>query len=460
MAVPKSKRPAERSRAGEENALTSILSAFFAARPVPDSGISSLCVALSGGRDSVVLLHALCGLVVRSGMPLVVSAVHVHHGISPNAENWTDFCSEFCRRLSVPLDVVRVEVPADGGEGLEGAARRMRYAVFERCVADFLALAHHRDDQAETVLLNLLRGAGIAGAAGMLAERPQPCGPLLVRPLLEVPRTLIESYAAEHRLRWIDDESNDDFYFRRNFLRHLVLPSLEEKFPGAQRALARAANHFAEGAELLDELATIDRDALVTSSGRMGLAGFNRLSPARARNVLRFAWVAAGFRAPDTRWIDEALRQLGTATALSELCVATQDGALHVYRGELHLVERRPCTPGEPVLWAGERELPWAGGRLLFVPSTGSGIQRSVLVDGEVRIKFRQGGERLQPDARRPRRSLRNLFQETGIPPWERVRLPFLWSSGKLAWVGRIGVDAAFSCAEAEEGILPVWKFT
>ncbi|MFZ4537495.1 tRNA lysidine(34) synthetase TilS [Propionivibrio sp.] len=417
-----------------------------------------LCIALSGGRDSVVLLHALSRLVSSAGLPITLSAVHVHHGISPNADAWAGFCTEFCRSCEVPLEIVRVDVPRDSGEGLEGAARRMRHAIFDKCTADWLALAHHRDDQAETVLLNLLRGAGVAGAAGMLAERPQTQGPILVRPLLGVPRAVIERYATEQALRWIDDESNDDVHHRRNFLRHEVMPRLEEKFSGAQKALARAASHFAEGASLLDDLAAIDRAAVATPVGRIGLVAFNALMPARARNLLRFEWLAAGFRAPDTRWIDEALRQLATASAQSETCLSTSDGELHVYRGELHIVGHYPGVSDAPLRWAGELELPWAGGRVLLVPTTGSGIRRSLLDAGEVSVRFRRGGERLQPEARRPRRSLRKLLQEAAVPPWERKRLPFLWCGERLAWVGGLGVDTAFACSPGEAGIVPVWE--
>jgi len=471
MAAPKSTRSTERSPAGATSQLATILSAFLAERLTPTMvpGLvpgmvtrmlpnSRLCVALSGGRDSLVLLHAVSGLISTAGLPVILSAVHVHHGISPNADAWAVFCAEFCQRCAVPLDIVRVEVPRDSGEGLEAAARRMRHAVFARCAADWLALAHHRDDQAETVLLNVLRGAGMAGAAGMLAERPQARGPVLVRPLLNVPRALIEAYAAEQALCWIEDESNDDVHYRRNYLRREVMPQLEEKFPGAHKALARAASHFAEGALLLDELAAIDRAALTTAAGRIGLVGFNALSPPRARNLLRFAWLTAGFRAPDARWIDEALRQLATAGALSETCLATSDGELHVYRGELHIVGHYPETPIEHRLWAGELELPWAGGRVLLVPMTGSGIRRDLLVAGKVWICSRQGGERLQPDARRPRRSLRNLLQEAAVAPWERVRLPLLWCGDQLAWVGAIGVDTGFACIPGEAGLLPVWE--
>lgn len=437
--------------------LPAVVGEFFAARPVAPGRRLRVCVALSGGRDSVVLLHVLSGLAAR-GVPIAVSAVHVNHAISAHADCWAAFCAAFCQRCAVPLLVVRVAVPRSSGEGLEGAARRMRHAAFADCRADFLALAHHRDDQAETVLLNLLRGAGVAGAAGMLVERPQASGPALVRPLLEVPPAVLDAYAAQHALEWIHDESNDDEHFRRNHLRRAVMPRLDEKFPGARGALARAATHFAEASLLLDELAAIDRAALTTASGRITLAGFNALSPARARNLLRHLWVGAGHRAPDTRWIAEALRQLADADALAETCVATVDGQLHVFRGELHLVGQPPPMPAAPVPWSGEQPLPWAGGWLRLLPGVGTGIAAQRLAGAPLVVACRSGGERLQPDPRRPRRSLRNLLREAAIPPWERACLPLLFCAGQLVWVAGIGIDAAFACPPGEAGLLPVWE--
>ena len=443
------------SAVSAEHSLAALLSAFIAARLVTGS---RLCVGLSGGRDSVVLLHALSRLRSCDSHSFTLSALHVHHGLSANADDWAAFCSALCARYAVPLAIVRVTVAQGTGEGLESSARRARHAAFADCDADFLALAHHRDDQAETVLLNLLRGSGIAGAAGMLAARAQGDGPLLVRPLLDAPRALIEDYASAQSLAWIDDESNADTHFRRNYLRHEVMPRLAAKFPGAQKSLARAASHFAEGAQLLEDLAAVDRAALVTPSGRIELAGFNALSSPRARNLLRFAWLAAGFRAPDTRWIDEALRQLASSDALSETCVATVDGELHVYRGELHIVGHAPDSSHVVLPWSGEPELPWAGGRVVFVDAMGSGIDRRLLQGGQVTLRQRLGGERLRPDAKRPRRSLRKLFQQAAIPPWERMRLPVLWVGGQLAWVGGLGIDAQFACAPGEAGVLPVWE--
>ena len=457
------------------------LSHFFAAQP-PNG--RHICIAFSGGMDSVVLLHALsrhqrAWRGAEGDAPFVLSAVHVHHGLSPRADGWADFCAEVCGRLGVALDVVRVDVPRDSGEGLEAAARRCRYRVFSEVDADWLVLAHHRDDQAETVLLNLLRGAGVAGVAGMPAMRAQggrgaPCA-WLVRPLLGVPRAAIEVYAAEHGLRWVDDESNGDRHFRRNFLRHEVLPALEDRFPGASRALARAAGHFAEAAHLLDQLAALDADAARLPSGRIGLAAFNGLPPERARNLLRHVWADAGFRMPEARWLEEVRRQLATADAESETCVATPDGELRIYRGELYCLPHRRPLPRSPVVWRGETELPWSAGKVRFEESIGVGIARHWLVggsangdvgrlmpmavqaDSRVELRTRQGGERFRPQAGRPRRALRNLLQEAAVPPWERAQMPLLWIGDRLVWVGGLGVDAGFACAPGEPGLMPVW---
>ncbi|WP_319240294.1 tRNA lysidine(34) synthetase TilS [uncultured Propionivibrio sp.] len=416
-----------------------------------------LCVALSGGRDSVVLLHALSRLLGEGRLTAELTALHVHHGLSDNAEDWVAFCADWCDALGVPLRVARVAVRRDSGEGIEGAARRARHAVFAATPVDWLVLAHHRDDQAETVLLNLLRGAGVAGAAGMPRMRSVAGGPVLLRPLLDVPRRAIEHYAEAHALRWIEDESNANRHFRRNFLRHEALPLLETAFPGARQSLARAADHFGEATQLLDELAGQDAAAIRQPSGRLGLMAFNRLTPANARNVLRHALRAAGFRAPAARWLEEACRQLAATDAGSETCVTTPDGALQVYRGELYLIAHTPPAPGAPLPWAGETELAWAGGRVRFEQVCGAGIRAAALASGTLELRARQGGERFRPQAGRPRRNLRNLLQEAALPPWERARLPLGWSGNRLVWVGGFGVDADCMAGADETGLLPVW---
>lgn len=431
------------------------LSVFLDARRLPGD---RLCVGLSGGRDSVVLVHALAAL-RGFGLAVDLSAVHVNHGLSANADTWAAFCDTLCRALGIPLAVVRVEVPRVGcGEGLEAAARRLRHAVFAGCDADWLALAHHRDDQAETILFRLLRGAGVSGAAGMPAERLQAGGPRLIRPLLDLPRSLLAAYAEENALHWVEDESNADSRHRRNHLRRQVMPRIEERFPGAAQVLARAGRHFAEAALLLEELAKIDRAAAVGVQGRIDLARFKMLSKARAGNLLRSELLAAGFQAPEARWLEEALRQLATVGTGSETCVATRDGEVHVYRGELHVVRHRPPVAEGPLPWRGEARLPWGGDQVVLGSTHGIGISYRLLLSAPVCLRRRLGGERIQPDPRRPLRSLRKLLQEAGVPPWDRARLPLLWSGERLVWVAGIGIDAAFACAPDEPGVMPVWE--
>jgi tRNA(Ile)-lysidine synthase len=466
MAAPKS---SPRADFPPDGGIPAALADFLASRLHPGA---RLCVALSGGRDSTVLLHALAALRPLT-TPFLLSALHVHHGLSSRADAWAGHCAGLCSALGVPLRVVRVTVPRDSGEGLEAAARRLRHAAFADCEADWLALAHHRDDQAETVLLNLLRGAGVDGAAGMPAERAPARGPRLLRPLLAVPGEALAAYAVTHGLAWIEDESNRDTHFRRNFLRHDILPALQARFPGAPAALARAAGHFAETAQLLDALAALDRAALAPAGGRLPLDGLCRLPPARARNLLRSELAAAGLRPPPARWLDEALRQLGGAAG-ALTCIETGDGALHVYRGELHVVPRTTAAPAGAWVWHGQSLLPWGSGRVRFLRVVGAGLDAALCppleADGEPfalpegspetawLLRGREGGERLQPDLRRPRRTLGKLLQAAGIPPWMRAALPCLWRGERLLWVGGIGVDAAAACPPGAPGVQPVWE--
>ena len=450
MAGPKSKRSADRSLAGD---LSKNLAAFLESRLTPGD---RLCVALSGGCDSVVLLHALRHL----ALPAELSALHVHHGLSPNADAWAGFCTDLCRDWDIPLTLRHVEVPRDSGEGLEAAARRLRHAAFAECSTGgvkWIVLAHHRDDQAETVLLNLLRGAGVDGAGGMVTERTHgTLGVRLIRPLLDIPRSALEAYAAAHGLTWIDDESNADTLFRRNYLRHEIMPRLAARFPGSAASLARAAAHFTEGAALLADLAEVDRVA-VAPGGRIEISRLNALPLARARNLLRHELRLTGSAAPDTRWIDEALRQLASERAEAATCVSVGQHRLHAYRGEVHVVEVQPPAPEAPVPWRGEATLAWAGGVLRFTGRSGEGLSLAQLAAGDLRIVRRSGGERLQLDARWPRRTLRNLLQESAIPPWERERLPFLWCGDELVWIGALGADCRYACAPGEAGLVVEW---
>lgn len=257
-----------------------------------------LVVGLSGGIDSVVLLHALASL-RRTG----VSALHVQHGISANADRWAHFCADYAGRLGVPCECVSVAVERDSADGLEAAARRARYRAFAASPADWIVLAHHRDDQAETLLFNLLRGTGIAGAAAM-----RECSGRLLRPLLTVGRDEIERYAAAHRLDWIEDESNADIRHTRNFLRHRILGPLLWRFPAAAKNLAGATARFAEAQDLLDTLARMELGT--TSDFPVSVSVLAGLAEPRARNVLRYLLARHAVQIPSEARLREALRQM------------------------------------------------------------------------------------------------------------------------------------------------------
>jgi len=379
-----------------------------------------ILVGLSGGIDSVVLLHALA-------QREKVTAAHIHHGLSPNADRWARFCRALCKRLEVPLTVRRVRV-AKGREGLEAAARAARYAALAKLPFDVLALAHQLDDQAETVLMNLLRGAGPRGARGM-PQRASFHGRVLVRPLLDVSREAIGAYAREHRLKWVEDESNASDAFTRSFIRVRIAPLLSERYPRWREALARAARHF-------------------------GRAEVN------ASSALRGFLAAQGLRAPSEAKLIEMLKQL---TGRGSHTLIAHDGVqLRVYRGDVKIERPIAARAFHPVTWHGERRLalPELGGELRFRRARGAGIDPKWVKLGALHVKLRSGGERLQPDARRPRRTLKNLFQEAGVPPWERERMPLIYRGDDLVWAPGLGIDSRYQSAQTRAGWVPEWRVT
>jgi tRNA(Ile)-lysidine synthase len=381
-----------------------------------------IAVGFSGGLDSTVLLHVLRRLGPALGYRL--AALHVHHGLSPNANAWRAHCAAACRAMGVPFASRRVKVRR-AGKGLEAAAREARRRVFMACDADAVALAHHLDDQAETVLHALLRGAGPAGASGMPAVAKLG-GKLLLRPLLELPREALLAYARAQRLAWIEDESNADESFARNFLRQRVGALLATRFPRWRESLARAARHFAR-------------------------------AHADARLALREFLAAQGLRAPSEARLLEMLKQLGSGSA--RMALAHDGKVLRAYRGRVALTDARAPGAFRALRWRGERRLalPALGGELRFRRARGSGIDAAKLAAGEVTVRRRSGGERLQPDARRPRRTLKNLFQEAGVPPWEREWLPLLYCGDDLVWAPGLGIDASYQAARGAPAWIPEW---
>lgn len=424
--------------------------------PVVPAG-SSILLGLSGGIDSVVLLHLLAELAPRHSWQL--SALHVHHGISSKADAWAAFCRELCARYNIPFQLECVDIAPLRGIGVEAAARELRHAALARQPVDFIALAHHQDDQAETLLLQLLRGAGVRGASAMAAVQPRTGQPALLRPLLDAGRAELLAYAGQHGLQWVDDESNADDRYPRNFLRHRVLPVLEQRFPAYRATLARSARHFAEAAELMDALAEQDaQDAL--AGNMLAVARLRELDTTRAKNLLRWFLQRRGALLPDQTRLEEMLRQLCSAREAAQVCVGWEGWELRCYRGKAQVCRALPePDAGWYMPWGGEEklELPQLGGVLRFVRHMGEGLSQQKLHAAKAAIRLRRGEERLRPDAARPARSLKYLFQEHGVPPWQRERWPLLYCAETLVAVPGIGVDSEYRAAPGEVGVVLEW---
>ncbi|TWC74985.1 tRNA(Ile)-lysidine synthase [Pseudomonas sp. SJZ103] len=388
-------------------------------------------IAFSGGLDSTVLLHLLAILAKSETLP-PLSAVHVHHGLQAVADAWPSHCQSVCDSLGVPLRVMHVHVPP--GASLERAAREARYQAFTEVVREGEAVltGQHRDDQAETLLFRLLRGAGVRGLAAMPAHRPL-AGGFLVRPLLDVSRAELEAYAGDHQLKWIEDPSNADPRFSRNYLRHRVIPTLTERWPQAVSSLARTAEHLGEAEALLGELACMDLQAADQPSRfpwlllpSLALGPLRELSDARQRNALRH-WLAPLTRLPDSdHWAGwYSLRDAkGDAQPLWRLA----DGELH------RCGERIWWLPG---VWSefSHGSVSWPDPRNpLELP--GNGLLKIIgkAPEGPLEVRYRQGGEMLDVPGR-GRRDLKRLLNECGVPVFVRGRLPLLYQGEQLLGV-------------------------
>jgi tRNA(Ile)-lysidine synthase len=411
-----------------------------------------LLVGLSGGLDSTVLLHALAQdpLVRLQGL----RAMHVHHSLHPAADEWAMRCVAFCDSLGVTLTVVKVEVDRDSGEGLEAAARKARYAAFERALkeSEMLVTAHHRDDQAETFLLRALRGSGPDGLAAMRPWRKFAAS-WHWRPLLERPRSELLAYANQHGLAWLEDPSNEDLHHDRNFLRQRILPLLRERWPQADAAFTRSAVLCANAVELLGH-----EDALALAMARTGdprslsVPALRELPAARRARILR-------------RWIDElglpSLPGEGIEQIETDLLPARADararfewrgGVIERWRDLLHVQRKREPLPTEwSVEWGGQAPLPLPGGDLLQ-------LQGAASFPSPLHVFARQGGERIALPGRAHSHTLKNVLQELGVPPWEREALPLLSNgAGELVAVADLAYSAGFDAWLRESGARLHW---
>jgi len=421
-----------------------------------------LWIAYSGGRDSHALLQALVGL--RPRVAAELRAVHCNHGLHPNSEVWSLHCRNVCARLGLPLLQLRLDVQRQAGRSLEALARAARYRAIAESMApgDVLLTAHHQDDQAETVLLQLLRGSGVGGLAAMPALTRFPPG-WLARPLLGFSAHSLAVYAEEAGLDWIEDPSNGDPGFDRNYLRHGIFPLLRARWPGMGRTLSRSARHCAEALSLVEESAVRDLSELAGSDPRiLPVSGLLRLPAARCRAVLRL-WIRQnGFPVPASVHLERVLGEVLLAAADRQPVVGWEGAEVRRHADSLYLLrplERHDSTAllewRQPLP---ELRLPGGLGLLRVTPAVGAGLDAGVWTRSRVRVGFRRGGERCRPVGMGQSRSLKRLLQERRVPPWLRDRIPLLYLNGELAAVADIWICESFAAADGRPGMRLQWQ--
>lgn len=402
-------------------------------------------VAFSAGLDSTVLLQVLA----KSSKALNVSveAVHVHHGLQAESNTWIEHCERICQLYAVPIRIVPVNAHPSPGESPEAAARQARYEALRQLVGQDACLltAHHQDDQAETLLLQLLRGAGPAGLAAMPQITRFGTG-WHARPLLSFTRAELEAYARDHRLSWIVDSSNRELCYDRNFIRHRVVPVIKERWPSCVQTIARAATHQGAANSLMEELAGIDLSA--TGGGRpdtLSARAVRTLSLQRQFNVLR-AWITGrGLPLPTHRQLIRIRKDVVYGRWDSTPCVHWTGAEVRRYRDDLYaMAPLSEHDPRQVVRWNPKQPLRLANLGIELNAAQINSMGLTLMGDLRyVNVRFRTGGERCKPQGSRHHRSLKKLFQEAGVPPWERERIPLIYAGDRL-----VAVAGFWKCCE------------
>jgi len=424
-----------------------------------------ILVAYSGGVDSSVLLFLLASLRASGKLAAQLRALHINHGIHQASRDWASHCADFCSQLDIPFEAVRVTVSPKPGESLEMAARNARYRIFEQKLGPewLLLQGHHQGDQAETVLYRLMRGSGPAGLGSIPPQRPLGSGRLL-RPLLPFSRESIMTCARTNALCWIEDPSNTDEAHDRNFLRSRVLPLLESRWPHAGAAISRAASMCREADKLLENLAKIDLQTVQAQPGnRLKIGELTRLDEVRQRNLLRY-WLehwslALGGPRVSHTLISGIQQDIIPAAEDAEpfLQWAGDNSTLFVRRYRQQLYVLPPLPRSEAGVWdtGDSLALPYPLGTLTLSPTEGPGLPMDRL--SQIEVRFRSGGETIKPCGRSTR-TVKNLLQENGVPPWLRPHVPLLFCNGELVAVGDLAVSENWWCEAGNNNGRLEWK--
>jgi tRNA(Ile)-lysidine synthase len=414
-----------------EHMLTSVL-LFKRLQALTES--SRFLVAYSGGLDSHVLLHALANL-PQAHSDFEIRAVHVHHGLSTQADAWVEHCLNTCRELNIELSIQRAVLPSLNNKSIEETAREMRYQIFAEVLHDNegLMTAHHQDDQAETLLLQLFRGAGPKGLAAM-PEAVQFAKGCLLRPLLRFSRDDIKQYALHHGLCWVEDDSNTNLSFDRNYIRHQVFPIVKKRWPSVAKTVARAAQHCANADFLLEQLAESDLTTCLDPRFKtLSITALLQLDEIRQRNVIRYWLRWLHLPVPSSVKLSELTRMF-LYSRQDAMPYMTWEGAeVRRYRNYLYAMpplNQHDCSLVIPWDLTADLQLPNDLGVLSLQSLIQQGLDIKSLHD--VTVQFRKGGEKCRIQSHNMTQSLKKLFQVWGVPPWQRSRIPLIYQGDNL----------------------------
>jgi tRNA(Ile)-lysidine synthase len=402
-------------------------------------------VAYSGGVDSHVLLH-LCAQ--DPSLRGRLTAVHIHHGLQAPAEAWARHAGNTARELGVKFLLLRVDARPRPGESPEEAARNARYEALKTVMTagDVMLVAQHQDDQVETVLLQLLRGSGLPGLAGMPDSMPFGRG-MLLRPFLRVRKQEIDRYASAHRLAWIEDPTNNEIVYDRNFLRRQVLPLLKQRWPSCDQTVARAAGHCAEAYALLADVASeAFAEVYCADSNTLAIDRLDTFALPKKQLVIRHWFRQMGLKMPSQAFLEQLIDHVIGAGVNSEPVLCGQGCQIRRYRNKLYcLRDDRQNENLQAIDWPRDRDSLTVGkGMILARVNSAAGIPEETWLRSKVTVKFRSGGESIALPGRRGHHPLKNLYQEIGIPPWERPALPLIYLDDNLAAVADLWISADY----------------
>lgn len=430
-----------------------------------------LVLGYSGGLDSSVLLQVMYNLQTIWQSDFELLAVHVNHGLQKEADEWQEHCQTTAGKLGVNFISKTVKINKNSSDSLEELARNARYDVFQSIMkpGDVLCLAHHLEDQGETFILRLLRGSGPLGLASMDAKSIRGEN-VFLRPLLNISKEFLKEYAQIESLEWIEDSSNFDIAYDRNYLRHNIMPALEERWPSVAKRLSRSAELNSEAASLLDALAEIDmasiskviENPVLTKNRILDISGLKSLENKRQMNVLRYWLRSFGMPLPSRIKLQQIADEVLEAGDDRTPCVCWQGSEVRRFKNDLYLMEPLPPTTGSKILdWDLQKnlKLPDGLGELVCTEDNGKGSGlRYPNKDEKVTVRFRQGGERCKPLGRSASQTLKKLFQEYDIPPWERDLIPVIYYNDQLAAVTGKWVCEGFEVINGQKALHPCWR--